>query len=172
MSLSRISDEEIQEYLDGNLSARELQDFRNRYENCESSQKKLREYTLLYKALKEERVLSCAPNLVDEVMEKLPPVNEHDEIFNLSNLPVAVIGLLITLGITGYFVDFSPLYEKLLASPIFNYEINWAVFNPTVDLFKNAGDKYYIIGFVTLVLMLIKFVDYMILESEYKEIRN
>ncbi|MFZ5979624.1 MAG: anti-sigma factor family protein [Candidatus Zixiibacteriota bacterium] len=170
MSLSYVSDEEIQEYLDGNMSSREIRDFRQRLENCESSQKRLREYTLLYKALKEERIAGCTADFENAVMEKLPAEEEQDEIFNLSNLPIILIGLLVTLGITAYFVDFSPIFAKYLASPLFHYEINWAVFNPLVEAYKTAGDKYYIAGFVILVLMLIKFVDYMFLETEYEKI--
>ena len=168
--MSRISDEEIQEYLDGNLAPRELRDFRHRLENCEASQKKLREYTLLYKALKEEPVESCASDFTDTVMGKLPPVEARDEIFNLANLTMALAGLLVILGITGYFVDFSPVLAKIEASPLFKYEFDWSVFNPMLKALKTAGDKYYIFGFVALVLMLIKLIDYMFLESEYEQV--
>jgi len=172
MSLSRISDEEIQEFLDGNLGSREVADFRGRLDNCEKSQEKLREYIYLYKALKCEETHSLSPALVEAIMDNLPSLEEPKKRLNLSFVFAGVVGLITLVGLLHYFIDLMPFVERLAAFPIFHPEFNWEIFNPLLKLFQKLNAEYYLFGFSALVLMLIKVVDFMLLDPEYRKVSH
>jgi hypothetical protein len=169
MSLSRVSDEEIQEYLDGNLGPREIADFRDKLESCEVSQEKLREYLCLYKALRAEQTHCLSPALVDAIMEKLPPLEEPKKRLNIAYVFAGVIGFVTLVGLLHYFIDLSPVVERLVTFPLFRMELNWEVFKPALALFQKLNEKCYLFGFIALVLMFIKVVDFMLLNRDYQK---
>ena len=170
MSLSRVSDEEIQEFLDENLGSREVVDFRARLDQCELSQEKLREYIYLYKVLKCEETHSLSPILVEAIMDSLPPLEEPKKKLNISYVFAGVVGLITLVGLLHYFIDLSPFVQRLVAFPVFHLDFNWEVFNPLLVLFQKLNAEYYLVGFSALILMLIKVVDFMLLEPEYRKI--
>lgn len=172
MSLSRVSDEEIQEYLDGNLGSREIADLRSRLDNCDKSQEKLREYVYLYKALKCEETHNLSPTLVEAIMENLPPLEELKKKLNVSYIFAGVVGLITLIGLLHYFIDLTPFVKQLAAFPVFHLRLNWDIFNPLVKLIQKLNAEYYLVGFIALVLMLIKVVDFMLLDPEYRKINH
>ncbi len=172
MALSRISDEEILEYLDGNLSNGGLRDFLNRLKNCPLAQEKLREYLILYKVLEMEHVHGCSPVLVDSIMRKLPVLEYPKKRFWTSKITAGIIGLVVLVAITHYFIDLTPFVNQLAKFPLFNLKISWEFFIPLMELVQKFNNQYYLFGFAFLVLLLVKVVDFMLLETKYKEIQS
>ncbi|MDD3731274.1 MAG: hypothetical protein PHU88_02745 [candidate division Zixibacteria bacterium] len=172
MALSHVSDEEILEYLDGNLTACELTDFQNRLKNCPLAQEKLREYLILYKVLKMEQVHGCSPTLVDSIMRKLPVLEYPKKSFWTSKITAGIIGLVVLIAITHYFIDLTPLVNQLAKFPLFNLKVNWEIFTPPIELVQKFSNQYYLFGFAILVLLLVKVVDFMLLETKYRKIES
>jgi hypothetical protein len=109
MSLRHLTDEEIQEYLDGNLSPRDALLAEKHIESCTFCQECFNRYQSLYAGLKREEGFELSKDFAKSVVSRLPEEAKVKSHFNYANIFWTILGIIITVGITFYYVDLKPL---------------------------------------------------------------
>lgn len=118
MCLREMTDIEVMEYLDGNLSADKRVEFEARLAYDADARELVDQYQSLYLSLEDECCREYSPEFVDNVMEALPPAPPKR--FGLgfkANLAVVVFGLLF-VNLLAYLVDIKPVLAALSQIPL------------------------------------------------------
>jgi hypothetical protein len=122
MSLRHLTDEEIQEYLDGNLSPREASLAEKHIESCIFCQECFKRYQSLYAELKCDEGFELSRDFTKSVVSRLPEGAKVKSHFNYANIFWTILGIIITVGIILYYVDLKPLLETISHALLLQYE--------------------------------------------------
>ncbi len=107
--MNHLNDEDIQDYLDGNLAENEPK-IAGHLESCLRCRQKVKEYRLLYDELNVDSVPALSPEFADMVLTniKASSASENEKsVSPIRALVYSVSGLLATLFILSIFIDFS-----------------------------------------------------------------
>ena len=111
MALNHLTDSDIQNYLDGNLTHKQISTIEQHIADCESCKNEVANYHELYQGLKEDTGFKLSPNFSQSIILKIQgdlPITFH---IRIRDVFLSVIGLIFALGITLYYVDFKPLIK-------------------------------------------------------------
>ena len=169
MPLNHLTDEKIQDYLDGNLSPENAILVQEHLEACSFCQEALRHYQALYSSLGDDKGFELCPGFARSVVKKLPAEAETESHLNYLNIFLTILGIIVTVGVTLTYVDFRPLgraFSYVLPGPKFGSSLLSFAKNLLIHLNGNAG--FLII--VLLTLLLIAALDRFILQPKYRRI--
>lgn len=160
--MKHLSDNEIQDWLDGNLS-RNKSEIREHLDYCRLCQTQLKEYTLLFGKLEKETIPELSPDFALSVLNRIAVETEPETEPTRSFLPLllSLSGGLVTLLITVYFVDFTRML-KLFNLPGWGEYINSAFFSTAGELSGSLGIDLSLIIYSALILIVIAAVDYIV----------
>ena len=170
MQLKHLTDEEIQDFLDGNLS-REIALLTERHlETCRLCREAVKQYQSIYAGLDDDEGFDLSKGFARSVVNTLPEQREAKSPFGLLNIFLTILGVIVAAGVTIRYVDLRPLGSALshiLPGPQLGSGIVAFVENLLIGLNGNLG--LLILGVLTLVV--IGGLDRFFLQPRYKRIR-
>ncbi|MGB2804078.1 MAG: zf-HC2 domain-containing protein [Candidatus Zixiibacteriota bacterium] len=170
MSLKHLTDEEIQNYLDGNLS-RDIALLTERHlETCPLCREAVKQYQGVYAGLDKEEGFELSKGFAKSVVKMLPPQGETKSPFDLLNVFLTILGVIVAAGVTIYYVDLRPLgraFSHILPGPQLGSGVVAFVEDLLIGFNGNLG--LLILGVLTLVI--IGGLDRLLLQPRYRRVR-
>ncbi|MFQ5823129.1 MAG: anti-sigma factor family protein [bacterium] len=168
MALRHVTDEEIQEYLDGKLSM-ENRWIPTHLENCEFCKKQLSQYQNLYVALNREINFSLSPNFSESVIARIHKDFAVTFKIRVWHIVLSAFGLMIGAGTALYFIELKPLLERfiLLGRAVQKY-FNLEVFLNIKNYFLGLNINLSLLGFAIIILLVMSAIDHFIIQSKHK----
>jgi hypothetical protein len=170
MLLKHLTDEEIQDYLDGNLSRQKALLVERHLESCPLCQEALKQYQGLYVGLKDDLGFDFSKGFAKSVIKRLPAKGETESHFNYLNIFLTILGIIISVGVTLYYVDLRPLgraFSHILFPPQeFGSGLVAFIKNLLVGLNGNVG----LLIFAILTLVIIGALDHFVFQPKYRRI--
>ena len=127
MSLKHLTDDEMQEYLDGNLSLENVLSVEKHLESCSFCKESLKQYKSLYVGLANDEGFDLPKSFAKSVISRLQAEPEAKSHFNYANIFLTVLGIIIAVGITFYYLDLKPLGKAISNILLSQYEFGLAV---------------------------------------------
>lgn len=127
MSLRHLTDEEIQEYLDKNLSLQTTLSVKRHLDACPICRESLKRYQSLYVGLSSDEGFDLPCNLARSVVSRLPVEAGFESHFNFVNIFLAISGIIIALSIAVHYLDLKPLGQAVLNILLTQYELGLGV---------------------------------------------
>jgi hypothetical protein len=113
MQLKHLTDEEIQDFLDGNLS-REIALVTERHlETCLLCREAVKQYQSVYAGLDRDKGFELSKGFAKSVVKMLPAQRIAKSSFGLLNVCLTVLGVVVAAGVTIRYVDLRPLGSAL-----------------------------------------------------------
>ena len=122
MPVTHLTDEEIQDYLDGNLSHQKRIFFEAHLQTCESCQAALKQYQSLYVGLKQDQGFDLPKSFAKSVVAKLPLAEKAKSGFNYSDILLGILAILLTAATASYYLDLGSLGKRLTNIPLPQFE--------------------------------------------------
>jgi len=122
MPVTHLTDEEIQDYLDGNLSHQSRIFLEAHLKTCEFCQVALKQYQSLYVELKQDQVFDLPKTFAKSVVAKLPMIEKAKSGFNYSDILLGILAILITAFTSIYYLDLGSLGKRLTHIPLPQFE--------------------------------------------------
>jgi hypothetical protein len=170
MQLKHLTDEEIQSYLDGNLS-REIALLTERHlETCPLCREAVKQYQGVYAGLDQDKGFDLSKGFAKSVVKILPEQKEAKPPFDLLNVFLIILGVIVAAGVTVRYVDLRPLgraLSHLLPGPQLGSRVVAFVEDLLVGLNGNLG--LLILGVLTLVI--IGGLDRFLLQPRHRRVR-
>ena len=156
MARAHLTDEDIQNGLDGNLLQRDPQTAQH-LETCKTCHSRLQQYRQLYHELKKEPNFALSDCFVKSVLSKLPTekVSPHPS----TEIVLFILGALFALGTTVYFVDMKPVVEILGRITLPKTGIRTTLLIPIKNLLSHLNGNLPLLFFAGLVLLTVGILD-------------
>ena len=168
--MKHLTDEEIQNYLDRNLS-REIALLTERHlETCPLCREAVKQYQGVYAGLDEEEGFELSKGFAKSVVKMLPPQGETKSPFDLLNFFLMILGVIVAAGVTIRYVDLRPLgraFSHVLPGPELGSGVVAFVEDLLIGLNGNLG--LLILGVLT--LLIIGGLDRLLLQPRHRRVR-
>jgi predicted anti-sigma-YlaC factor YlaD len=154
MPVTHLTDEEIQDYLDGNLSHQSRIFLEAHLKTCESCQVALKQYQSLYVGLKQDQVFDLPKTFAKSVVAKLPMAEKAKSGFNYSDILLGILAILITAFTSLYYLDLGSLGKRLSHIPLPQFELATRLFDAAKSLVAalNGNLSLLIVGILVLLV--------------------
>jgi len=170
MQLKHLTDLEIQDFLDGNLS-REIALVTERHlETCPLCRQAVKQYQSVYAGLDQDKGFELSKGFAKSVVKMLPAQGEAKSPFGLLTVFLMILGAIVAAGVTVRYVDLRPLgsaLSHLLPGPRLGSGAVAFVEDLLISLNGNLG--LLILGVLTLVI--IGGLDRFLFQPRYRRIR-
>ena len=170
MQLKHLTDQEIQSYLDGNLSSEIAILTKRHLETCPLCREAVKQYQGVYAGLDEDKGFDLSKGFAKSVVKMLPPQGETKSPFDLLNVFLTILGVIVAAGVTIYYVDLRPLgraFSHILPGPQLGSGVVTFVEDLLVGLNGNLG--LLILGVLT--LLIIGGLDRLLLQPRHRRVR-
>jgi len=170
MQLKHLTDEEIQDFLDGNLSEEITVSIRRHLEGCALCRQTVKQYQSVYSGLGREEGFELSKGFAKSVVKMLPAQRGARSSFGLLNVCLTVLAVIVAAGVTIRYVDLRPLgsaLSHLLPGPQLGSGMLAFVEDLLIGLNGNLG--FLILGVLTLVI--IGGLDRFLLQPRYRRVR-
>jgi hypothetical protein len=170
MQLKHLTDEEIQDFLDGNLS-RDITLLTERHlETCPLCREAVKQYQSVYAGLDEEEGFELSKGFSKSVVKMLPAEGKAKSSFGILNIFLTISAVIVAAGVTIRYVDLRPLgsaLSHLLPGPQLGSGVVAFIEEFLIGLNGNLG--LLILGVLTLVI--IGGLDRFLLQPKHRRIR-
>jgi hypothetical protein len=170
MSLKHLTDEEIQEYLDGYLSQQNALLFEKHLEICPHCQESLKQYQSLYVGLANDKGFDLPESFTKSVLSRLPAEPEPKSRFNYVNIFLTILGIIIAVGITFYYVDLKPLGRVISNIFVPQYEFGSELIVSIKSSLVSLNGNLSLLAFAGLTLLIIAALDRALVQPRYRRI--
>jgi hypothetical protein len=170
MQLKHLTDEEIQDFLDGNLTHKRAALAERHLETCSRCREALRQYQSLYVKLGDERGFELSKGFARSVIGRLPTEGETESRFRFLNLFLAILGFVVCVGALIYYADLRPLgraFSHLLPGPQLGSGLLDFVKGLLVGLNGNLG----FVVFALLTLIFVASLDRFVFQPKHRRLR-
>jgi len=171
MSLRHLTDEEIQEYLDGNLSPQDVSLFETHLKSCPHCHESLRQYQSLYAGLASDEGFKLSESFAKSVISKLSVEVKPKSRFNYANVFLTILGIVIALGITFYYVDLKSLGQAISRVLIPQYEFGSTFVASVKSFLMGLNGNLSLLAFAGLTLLIIAALDRVLVQPRYRRIQ-
>lgn len=159
MAVKHLSDEQIQDFLDGNMVLSD-KSLKGHLESCRVCKKTLSYYQNLYLGLKQEPEFQLPSNFAHTVITRLPQMEKAQARFKFWDIFVAVSGIAALIGALIYFIDI-----KIFADLIAKVSSMTSFAKSLTDL--NGG--LVVLGLAGLTLLFTATLDWLLVEPRPKK---
>ena len=165
--MTHLTDEELQNYLDGNISHSQISIFEQHIESCEKCQSELAQYRDLYAELKKDAAFNLSPGFSNAIMKTIHAKAKKAWLAHLWNILLPVIGIAVAIGVMIYYVDFTPFVKAFADSLNPGRYFDSVVLSELNQVLAKLNVNLNIIVFAGLSLLAVILIDYLI--SRHKE---
>ena len=170
MPLKHLTDDEIQDYLDGNLTQRDWVLAEKHLKTCPLCQEALKQYKALYVGLKHELGFELSQNFAKAVIRRLPAQEEAEPHFDFLNIFLIIFGALSSLGVALYYVNLKTLGKAFSNLLSFQQEFISGILEPIKNLYLGLNGSIGFLIFVGLSLAIIVALDHFLMKPKYKRL--
>lgn len=167
MAIEHLTDEQIQNYLDGNLPHDQVSILTGHIQSCQQCQSKLAQYRSLFAGLKDDAPFDLAPGFTNAVMKAVYAEAKKAFLARLWNVLLPVIGIAVGIGVMIYYVDFKPFMKVFANSLNPGRYFDSAVLSELNQVLAKLNVNLNIIVFAGLSLLVVILIDHLI--SRHKE---
>jgi len=164
--MTHLTDEELQNYLDGNISHKQIPIFEQHIESCEKCQSELAQYRSLYAGLKEDVAFNLLPGFSTAVMKAIQAQVRKTWLARLWNVLLPILGVAAGIGVMIYYIDFKPFLKIFSDSLNPSRYFDSAVVSNLNQVLAKLNVNLNIIVFAGLSLLVVILIDHLI--SRYK----
>ena len=168
--MKHLTDEEIQNYLDGNLSPEIAILTKRHLESCPLCRETVKQYQGVYAGLAEDKGFDLSKGFAKSVVKMLPAEGETKSPFDLLNVFLMILGVIVAAGVTIRYVDLRPLgraFSHILPGPELGSGVVAFVEDLLIGLNGNLG--LLILGVLT--LLIIGALDRLLLQPKHRRVR-
>jgi len=153
-----LTEEEIQDFLDGNFSD-EKTNLKHHLETCRICQNTLKQYQSLYAGLEIDPGYTLSKAFAKSIVSKLSL--EHASPFSSPSAEIAFIiaGIFLALGATLFFVDLRPLAETVSRIALPKAALSTSILQPIRNLLAGLNGSLYLLPFAGLALLSVAALD-------------
>jgi hypothetical protein len=163
MQLKHLTDDEIQNYLDGNLPEEKTLWIKHHLESCSACRQALEQYKSLYEGLQEEKGFELSKGFAKTVLKQIPTEPETESHFSFLNTLLVVLGIMVPLGVILYLLDLGSLgraFSQIVLKPLGGFE----------DLLVSLNGSLGLAACAILTLIVIFGLDRLIARPKYKHL--
>jgi hypothetical protein len=160
--MTHLTDEELQNYLDGNIPSSQISIFEQHFERCAQCQLELEQYRHLYVDLKKDEAFNLSLNFSDAVMQAVQSRAKKAWLARLWNILLPVIGIAVGIGAMFYYVDFKPFLKVFADSMNPGKYFDSGVLSELNQVLAKLNLNLNIIVFAGLSLLAVILIDYLI----------
>lgn len=171
MELRHLTDEEIQDFLDGNIPE-EKKYIQEHLRTCERCRNALQEYKSLYFGLKNDQGFELAARFPQAVLSKLPKEQTAVSRPKYYEFLLIIIGIAVAGYVSLQFIDLRPLIQAISGIQILDLRFISVFLGSFTNLLKALNINNSLIIFSALTLLIIKALDYIILHPKEKPISS
>jgi hypothetical protein len=168
MSLRHFTDEEMQEYLDGNLTPENELLFETHLKICPHCHESLKQYQSLYMGLANDEALDLPKGFAKSVITRLSVEAKSESHFNYTNVFLTILGIVIAVGITFYYVDLKPLGRVISNILLPQYEFGSSVIASVKGFLMGLNGNIGLIVLAGLTLVIIAVWDRLVFQTKYR----
>jgi len=158
MEYKHLTDEDFQDYLDGNLKGK-TEAFEGHLVWCEICRGNLMAYRNLYSGLGQECEVNLSSDFADSVIAKLAAEPVLKPWFNFLHIFLAAVGIIAVIGFTQHYYDWGSLGVQMVDSFIPKIDLQPPEVTAVVDTAFDSLEKYKLLIFSLIVLLAIIVMD-------------
>jgi len=157
VAITHVNDDQIQDFLDGNL---DRTDIATHIESCAECRAKVKEYERLYAAVSVDTGFDLPADFAATVAARVMPQPEAlpERRFTYSDISLFAGALAAVIGALIYFVDFSAVFGGLKAK-LANSELNTSVVSAVGELFSGMGVQGHLLLSAVGALLMVVLLD-------------
>lgn len=171
MAIRHLTDDEIQDHLDGNLTPKKrfVQDH---LKTCEFCRKALAEYKSLYLELKDDKGFKLSRGFAQSVISRIPKAPAAKSRFSYVEALLVILGI-IAVGLTAlHLVDLRPLVQRITAVGLPQIDLVSALAGSTKRLLIDLHINSNLLLFSGLTLLIIRGFDHLVSAARQKPITS
>lgn len=171
MAIRHLTDEEIQDYIDGNLST-ENRFAQSHLKTCEICQKALAEYKSLYLGLKDDKGFKLPSTFAKSVVSEFLKVPATKSRSNYAEIFLVTMGLVVAGFAAFYFIDLKPLGETIARILLPQFHFVSESFLSMRSLLTQLNINISLLVFSGLTLLIIGALDHILFHPRRKPISS
>jgi hypothetical protein len=153
-----LTDEEIQDILDGNRSQVEPSR-KHHLETCDTCQQTLKQYRALYAHLESDTGFKLPKHFAKSVVAKLTSESSSPFSFPASEVIIIVAGIAIALGAAFLFVDLKPFFNFIARISLPRLGFNASFMAPIKNMLSDLNGSLILLPFAGLALLSVALFD-------------
>ncbi|UCD94492.1 MAG: zf-HC2 domain-containing protein [Candidatus Zixiibacteriota bacterium] len=158
--MNHLGDNEIQEYLDGNLPDRAA-DMETHLRGCKSCREKVKQYELLYSGLDTDRIPPLQTDFAVKVAAAAGRQLALERRSRLRIILASVAGIICLLASSIYFLNIPRLFDVFRKLSFDNY-LDSAFVSKYKGLIAGSGVNVSLVLFVLLAIIAVWIIDYLV----------
>lgn len=167
MATEHLTDEQIQDYMDGNLSHDGVSNLTGHIQSCQKCQSELVQYQALYGELKKDVAFNLSPNFSNTVMKAVQAEAKKTFLSRVWSVLLPVIGIAVGIGVMMYYVDFKPFVRAFTDNLNPDKYFDSTILSELSEVLAKLNVNLNVIIFAGLSLLAVILIDYLI--SRHKE---
>jgi len=161
MAVRHLTDEQIQRYLDGDIScdsdeARHLQ-------KCAACQREVQSYRKVYEGLGQDIGFELSPGFTESVMTRLAATAEENSRLSLANLFLVIFGTIVMASLALYFLSMKTITENLMSLSSVATSFGSSVINSLNTVTASLGVSTGLMLFTVIILTMFAALDRILL---------
>lgn len=169
MEHKHLTDDEIQDFLDGNILHGET-DLRHHLDTCEICTAALEQYKMLTVGLQKDPEFHLPRNFARSILSKLSPEHSIPSFFMSTDIILIVIGSVLALGAIFYFVDLKPVVEIIARITLPKTAFKTTFLTPVKNLLATLNGNVGLLLFAGVVLLFVAIVDQIIVKLRHQKL--
>ena len=170
MPLRHLTDDEIQDYLDGSLSQQNALLVQRHLEACPICREALKQYQGLYVGLGVDKGFDLSKGFAKSVIKRLPAEGKTESRFNFVNIFLTILGVIVSAGVTLYYVDLRPLGRAFSNIFVPQYEFGSGLVAFIENLLIGLNGNVGLLIFAVLTLVIIGALDRFIFQPKFRRV--
>ncbi len=167
MALKHLTDEQIQEYLDGNVSKNSW--IADHLKSCGDCEAQIDEYSSLYSALEVEEKIGLSARFADVVVSKITAQASATPGFHIWQIFLAVAGLSVGLAAAVYLIGINWIGKLFTGLGEFG-KIFSGVLAVISNYFAGINLNFGLLGLAAFALIFMVFLDHFVLQPRQRAV--
>lgn len=155
--MRHLTDEQIQRYLDGDMSRDS--DTTYHLQHCPACQRQLELYRKVYESLQQDVGFELAPGFAESIMNRLAATSEKSSRFSLAGLILLAFGTVALAGLALYFLEVKALTEMLASLSTVGINFGSSIVESLKAATASLGVSMDIMLFTGLILLTFAAID-------------
>ena len=167
MALNHLTDEQIQEYLDGNVSKNSW--IADHLKSCGDCEAQIDEYSSLYSALEVDEKIGLSANFADAVVSRITLQASAIPGFQIWQILLAVVGFGVGLAAAVYLIGINS-FGKLFTSLAEFGKIFPSVLAVISNYFSGINLNFGLLGLAAFALLFMVFLDHFVFQPKQRPV--
>jgi len=168
MATAHVTDQQIQDYMDGMLPYDQAAILEGHIQSCQKCQTELAHYQGLYAGLKDDAAFALSPGFSNAMIKAVRAEAKQAWLARLWNLLLPVLGIAVGIGVMVIYVDFKPFIKAFEDSLNPARYFDNAVLTSLTDVLSKLNVNLNLIVFAGLSLLVVILIDQLLSRHKAK----